>query len=135
MLPYTAIPEIRLFVYGTLRPGHGHPMSAWLLGRARHLGGAAMRGRLYDLGPYGGAVYADDASPPDDVVRGDVLELSAGDAEAVLARLDEYEGSDFPRREVVVEMDSGGEVRCQAYLYAGDTEGRARVASGVWPLG
>lgn len=127
--------EVRLFVYGTLRPGHGHPMGAWLLGRARHLGSALMRGRLYDLGPYGGAVYADDASPADDVVRGEVLELNAGDVDAVLARLDEYEGGDFPRREVVVTLAAGDEVRCQAYLYAGDTEGRARVAGGEWPRG
>jgi len=74
-------------------------------------------------------VLSDDA---DDVVHGEVFALDASSAAEVLARMDEYEGPQFERREVEALLESGETVRCWAYLYRGDVEGRERVASGDW---
>src|SRR5262245_63792883 len=75
-----------LFAYGTLRPGAGHRMAAYLARRGRLLGPARAPGRLYDLGRYPGMTGPRAA---DEWVRGDVYELD--DPAATLAVLDRYE--------------------------------------------
>jgi gamma-glutamylcyclotransferase (GGCT)/AIG2-like uncharacterized protein YtfP len=78
-----------------------------------------MTGRLYDLGPYPGAVL--DGGPGG--VVGEVLELPENGA--VLRELDRYEGFDesdperslFVRRRVSVCLEDRREVSCWVYVY------------------
>lgn len=122
-------PGVRLFVYGTLRAGQDNPMAAFLQRRARLLGSGTMRGRLYDFGWHPSAVASGDDA---DVVRGDVFELTDEAADEVIARLDEYEGSAFARREVEATLADGARTVCWMYLYTGAVDGRRRIASGDW---
>ena len=69
---------------------------------------------------------------PADRVVGDAFALDPARAAEVLARLDEYEGAQYERREVEAALDTGEAVRCWAYLYVGGLEGCARIASGDW---
>jgi len=117
----------RLFVCGTLRRGEANAYAADLHAHSAYAGPGRLRGRLYSLGWCPGMVLSDDA---DDVVHGEVFALDASSAAEVLARLDEYEGPQFERRAVEAAMEDGEVVRCWAYLYRGDVEGRERVASG-----
>lgn len=120
----------RLFVYGTLRRSQASPFAAHLAAYSTHLGAAALRARLYALGWFPGAVPSAD---PADIVHGDVFEIHPEHAAGVLARLDDYEGIAFERREVEVAMEETGRaVRCWAYFYGGGVEGRERIAGGDW---
>jgi len=116
-----------VFVYGSLRRGgaaHGRLRGAELIAPARY------QGRLYDLGEYPGAVPSADAG---DAVHGELYRLPAVGAEALLARLDRYEGPEYRRERARVGLEARGEAReCWIYLYRGDLDGRRRVASGDW---
>lgn len=117
---------IRLFVYGTLRPGHAPASVAAYVDRCRDLGSACTAGRLYDLRNYPGAIVE---SGSDGRIFGQLLELPS---EAALKRLDAYEGynpadprgSLFVRTECDVTLDAGrggGEtVRAFVYVYNRD---------------
>jgi gamma-glutamylcyclotransferase (GGCT)/AIG2-like uncharacterized protein YtfP len=94
----------RLFLYGTLLPGLVRPPFDALVATLTLLGLATVRGRLYDLGPYPGLVLDEDASP----VRGELFALP--NDSALLAALDDYEGSCLYRR-----------VECRATTAAGET--------------
>ena len=107
---------VRLFVYGSLR--RGEALHAHLAGLAC-LGPAWMRGRLYDLGEYPGAVPSRRAG---ERVQGEVYELAPADER--LAELDRLEGCDperperglFVRRARIVELAAGGRLRAWVYL-------------------
>lgn len=107
-----------LFVYGTLRRGSNHPMARWLAFHARYIGNGRLKGRLYHLGQYPGAIVSDRA---DEWVRGDLYEMRG--AHRLLARLDHYEGvekgrkrlTEYQRVVVAIERDDG-EVQ-QAWVY------------------
>jgi gamma-glutamylcyclotransferase (GGCT)/AIG2-like uncharacterized protein YtfP len=83
-----------LFVYGTLRRSTAPPQLRALVEGWRWLGEAWVAGRLYDLGPYPGAVL-DDAGA--ERIFGELVELP-GDP-ALWRRLDRYEGFDARRPE------------------------------------
>ena len=131
--------EDHLFVYGTLRgdvaatAAPANPARAALAAGARLLGRGRMRGRLFDLGAYPGAVPANAGFR---VVRGEVFALLR--PHAVLSRLDAYEGcgpedpepAPFRRQRVMVEMDDGGSLGAWAYVYHGDTRGLRPIPSG-----
>ena len=112
-----------LFVYGTLR--RGARMHALLTDAARHVGSATYRGRLYHLGGHPGAVASSDAR---DVVRGDLYAFERPDADALLVRLDRYEGPEF--RRVRAEVLCDGPVSSWIYLVCASIEGRPRIESG-----
>jgi gamma-glutamylcyclotransferase (GGCT)/AIG2-like uncharacterized protein YtfP len=120
--------SVRLFVYGTLRPLQVNPFAAVLHAHSTHLGAARIRARLYALGWFPGAVASDD---PADVVHGDVFALDPAHAEAMLARLDEYEGSGFERRETEARLETGEAMRCWTYFHTGGVRGE-RIAGGDW---
>jgi hypothetical protein len=61
--------EERIFLYGTLRPGHAPPEIAAAVSRLRRIDAGTVRGCLYDLGAYTGMVLDDSASE----VRGEVF--------------------------------------------------------------
>lgn len=114
-----------LFVYGTLRSEAQNPMSALLSTHATSLGPATYQGRMFLItGParafeYPGVVPSEDDS---DLVRGELFSVHT---DAVLERLDHYEGcgSDSPRpheyrRELArVQRESGEEAMAYVYLF------------------
>jgi gamma-glutamylcyclotransferase (GGCT)/AIG2-like uncharacterized protein YtfP len=117
-----------LFVYGTLRPGSGYPMAQFLAGRARWLGSACARGRLYDLGWYPGMVGA---TADDDWVQGDLYELA--DPLAALSELDRYEidaSAQFERRQATIVCAAGQQHVAWIYFYNGKVQEGQRIASG-----
>lgn len=122
-----------LFVYGTLSPRNAPPEIAATVNRLRPVGSASVRGRLYDLGEYPGAVLSEKSRS---VVRGEVFELP-GDR-STLTALDSYEGFEphkpgsslFLRRVWPVTMDDGKRVRCWVYIYNGTMKGALPVRNG-----
>ncbi len=117
-----------LFVYGTLRPGCGHPMATFLAGCARLLGSGRINGRLYRCGWYPGLLPAEN---PEDWVHGDLFDVTSADG--TLAELDRYENdaSDlFERREVLVVRDSGERCTAWVYFFRGKVDPAKRIASG-----
>lgn len=113
-----------LFVYGTLRRGTGTQWVRFLEGASRFISPARARGALFHLGRYPGMVLCDD----DSWVRGEVCLLTS--PAASVAELDAYEGSAFERRVLDVLLDDGRTIRAWAYLYALETTGTPRIASG-----
>jgi gamma-glutamylcyclotransferase (GGCT)/AIG2-like uncharacterized protein YtfP len=128
----------RLFVYGTLRAGSGHPMARVLTAHARPVGAGTVAGRLYDLGEYPGLVGP---TAEGQWVRGEVYDLD--DQAAVLDALDRYEGCaegdpqpwGFVRRLAVVALDGGGELEAWAYEYRGPLEGARLIPLGDYLAG
>ncbi len=115
-----------LFVYGTLRRGSPNEFARMLADRAQLLGAARVSGRLHDLGLYPGAVPSAQSGQ---WIHGEVLQFE--DSE-LLSSLDEYEGAEFKRAMVSVQMEDGvGVVQCWIYWYAGAPAGRV-IASGDW---
>jgi gamma-glutamylcyclotransferase (GGCT)/AIG2-like uncharacterized protein YtfP len=119
----SASPPRHLFVYGTLRPGHAPSEIAVEVRRLREVGRATVRGGVYDLGAYPGAVLDESAAT---AIDGRVLHLTA-DA-SVLAALDAYEGFDpadavhslFLRTRTVVTLRDGRRLACWIYVWNGD---------------
>ncbi len=109
-----------LFVYGTLRPGCAAAEIATAVAKLRAVDDGFVRGVLYDLGGYPGAVPDARAKSR---IAGTVMELP--EDENVLARLDTYEGfdprapetSEFVRVRQTVEMNDGRMMDCWIYRY------------------
>jgi gamma-glutamylcyclotransferase (GGCT)/AIG2-like uncharacterized protein YtfP len=122
-----------LFVYGTLSPRHAPPEIAAAVGRLRPVGQASVRGRLYDLGEYPGAILSEKSRS---LIRGEVFELP--DDPNTLSSLDNYEGFEpnkprsslFLRRARSVNMDDGSRLRCWVYIYNGTTRGAEPLRNG-----
>jgi len=122
-----------LFAYGTLQPGKAPGEIAAVVDQFVLVGEGWVRGVLYDLGEYPGAV-ADALG--DGRVYGRVFRVPDG----ALGALDLYEGysegfedSLFVRRRVLVSMMDGGSVGSWVYWYNLPTDGRDIVAGGQWP--
>ena len=99
----------RLFVYGTLMRGRSG-LSGWReQARARYLGRATARGRLYDLGASPGAVF-DPAA--ESLVPGELYALARPSAIEIL---DQYEGRYFIRRLIRVHPEGGRSQTAWAY--------------------
>ncbi len=120
-----------LFVYGTLLRGFAS-LESWR-GRvqAEFAGRGRIKGKLYDLGEYPGAI-----ADSEHLVRGEVYELrSPGDA---LNILDEYEAffplhperSLFVRAVTPVVMADGREMEAWVYFYNGQVDERKLMAGG-----
>lgn len=124
-----------LFAYGTLQPGLAPTKIARIAAKLRPVGEGFVRGALYDLGGYPGAV-ADPAAKGK--ITGTVMELP--DGEDVLARLDKYEGfnpqspgtSEYIRERQIVELKAGGTVECWFYGYNRKPRDEDKVESGAW---
>ena len=115
-----------VFVYGTLRRGGLRAMPDVFPG-AKFVGGASVRGRLYDLGEYPGLLLGES----DSRVVGEVYEVD----DATLDRMDAIEASDdYRRRRVEVSLDTGGG-ECWVYAPERDPEFYSRhklITSGDW---
>ena len=109
-----------LFSYGTLLPRHAPPEIAPTVRRFRRVGRGFVRGKLYDLGAYPGAILSRGGGP---TVVGQVFELP--DDPGVLTRLDDYEGFDpsrpqgslFVRKRCLVRLNNGQKLACWIYTY------------------
>ena len=109
-----------LFAYGSLQPGCAPAEIASVAAKLRPLGAGFVRGALYDLGRYPGAVPDGHANSR---IAGSVLQLPRDTA--ILRLLDEYEGfspqapeqSEFVRERLLVEMAAGGTIECWIYRY------------------
>ncbi len=116
-----------LFSYGTLRPRHAPAEIAPTVRLLRRVGRGSVRGRLYDLGEYPGAVL----SRTGPAIAGQIFELP--EDPDVLRRLDEYEGFDpshtqgslFVRMKWPVTLQNGKKLSCWVYAYNGSPD-RAR---------
>ena len=121
-----------LFVYGTLRRGTGHPMSAWLAERAEWLGHARCRAaRLYRVSWY--PALAEGA--PGESVVGEVYRLRSVGAWPALDVFEEVRGSaddEYERRLTEVVLQEGGVVRAWCYWYLPSVSELAPIASGDW---
>lgn len=123
----------KLFVYGTLRKGHGHPMSQLLDTAAQFLGKGFIQGLLFDLGPFPMAVSTD---TPEQIVVGDLYLLNK--ESKVLDVMDEYEGVgevlnqgiSYQRSKVKVTLKDGGVHDSWVYLHTGHTDHLLPISSG-----
>jgi len=124
-----------LFVYGSLLPDLGHPMSRWLAASADRLGEAKTSGKLVDLGEYPGLVLAEGEGKE---VFGQLFRLH--NPEVVLKVLDEYEGigsdsmDEAYSRHVIPVQWAGEEINAQAYIYVGQIIGKPLVVSGDYRI-
>jgi gamma-glutamylcyclotransferase (GGCT)/AIG2-like uncharacterized protein YtfP len=124
-----------LFAYGTLQPGLAPTKIARVAAKLRPVGEGFVRGVLYDLGGYPGAVADSNALG---LIVGTVMELP--EDEGLLARLDAYEGfdpkapekSEYIREKQAVELKAGGKVECWFYKYNRKARDADRVESGAW---
>src|SRR5437588_543686 len=122
-----------LFVYGTLRPELAPDEVADAVHQLRRIGAATVRGQLYDLGEYPGAIL--DASA-NTTISGEVFELP--DDQTVLAALDEYEGfnpndseaSLFVRIKCQVTLSDGRKLESWIYVYNRSPEQMPLLTSG-----
>jgi gamma-glutamylcyclotransferase (GGCT)/AIG2-like uncharacterized protein YtfP len=124
-----------LFAYGTLQPGLAPKSMAAVVVKLRAIGLGSVRGTLYDLGRYPGAIADARAASK---ISGTVLELP--EDPSVLHALDDYEGydphspatSEFVRERQVVESAAGDTLECWFYRYNGKMGVARVIASGVW---
>jgi gamma-glutamylcyclotransferase (GGCT)/AIG2-like uncharacterized protein YtfP len=122
-----------LFVCGTLRHAIENEMARLLRASADWLGPAKTPGRLYKVSHYPGFVPSD---AEEEWVSGDVYQLHS--PESTYLELDQYEGCgpsdpephEYRRAEIPVLLDSGKWITADAYQYAGETTGLARIVSG-----
>jgi len=124
-----------LFAYGTLQPGLAPTKIARVAAKLRPVGEGFVRGTLYDLGGYPGAL----ADPrAESKIAGMVMELP--EDQDMLERLDMYEGfdpkapetSEYIRERQIVELKTGGTVECWFYRYNREPRDVDRVESGAW---
>lgn len=104
----------RLFAYGTLRRSHA-AIHHRVVGSAQFLGRGSIAGRLFDLGRYPGVHRAGHDSWR---VSGELYELMDSDPESRLLSIDRYEGPEFVRARVLVELEGGDRRLAWAYLLA-----------------
>jgi gamma-glutamylcyclotransferase (GGCT)/AIG2-like uncharacterized protein YtfP len=124
-----------LFVYGTMLPGCAPALVAHLAARLRPVGEGFVRGTLYDLGRYPGAIP--DASSASRIF-GTVMALPQN--ENFLRELDEYEGFDpqrleaneFVRELQTVGLSDGRTVKCWFYRYNLPANAAKIIEDGSW---
>lgn len=122
----------RLFVYGSLRRGSGHPMSIWLSAYTRVLAAAKVRGSLYRVSYYPGLV------PGPGWVVGELLELEHSSEKETLVTLDAFEvcawleDDEFRRERTTVVLADGHPCEAWVYWYRGETQALQAVPEGDW---
>jgi len=129
-----------LFVYGSLKSDvHceiGRKQRRLLQAEAEFVGPVTVRGKLFDVGPYPGAVFSDRQS---ERIYGELWRLPRN-LTHLLEELNRYEGcaADSPlphtysRKRVRVRAAHVGRVTAWIYVWNGDTPLQSRIASGRW---
>jgi gamma-glutamylcyclotransferase (GGCT)/AIG2-like uncharacterized protein YtfP len=124
-----------LFVCGTLMSEYVAGDVAEVMKRLQLIGAGSVRGRLYNLGPYPGAVIDNSATTS---IHGELLRLP--DDETTLAELDAYEDFNptrpddclFIRKQTSVELVDGQTVDAWMYVYNLDPKDAPIIKSGKW---
>lgn len=123
-----------LFVYGTLRQGHSHPMALYLARHAEYVAHGWCQGQMYQISDYPGVVASDHAHHR---VYGEVYCLN--NSPAVLAVLDEYEAcsashvspTEYQRMQTRIHTLEGRILEpVWIYLYQWPVEGKALIKGG-----
>ena len=121
-----------MFVYGTLLPRLAPPEIEQTVRRLRRVGRGTIRGRLFDLGEYPGAILTRNGP----MIQGMIFEVP-NDPE-VLHRIDEFEGFDparpksslFVRKRRHAQLQDGKKVFCWVYAYNRPVKDARPVATG-----
>ena len=125
---------LRLFVYGTLCPGHTawSVLEPWVVGTPSP---DAVKGCLYDTRRgYPAATFSAEQpgftqeSGGGSLVHGTVVEIDPEQSAAALAALDDYEGHEYAR--VWVRTEAG--VEATAYAWTAPLTGCRALAGGRW---
>jgi len=122
-----------LFVYGSLRRACGGRLHRMLIRNASYVGPGSIRGRLFQVDGYPGAVPS---IIDGEQVSGDILRLRR--PAALLPRLDRYEGTGprfrrpnaFRRARIAVTDETGRVIDAWVYLYDRPVRGLRRIPSG-----
>nr|WP_162581734.1 gamma-glutamylcyclotransferase family protein [Variovorax sp. PBS-H4] len=127
-MPHSPFEPRHVFVYGTLRRG-GRNDIARFRPAPRYVAEAVIRGTLYDLGSYPGAVLGGS-----DELVGEIYAIAPA-LEALLDQLEEVrpdDGGEYIKREVWVQAGST-ELLCLVYeIHPDRIAGRRVIASGDW---
>jgi len=116
----------RLFVYGTLRALVPNSKADLFKAGASFLKSGRTIGKLFHISWHPGMTPGDAG----EWVIGEVWKLD--DADATLTRLDEFEGPEFERILVNVDMGDGAQLEAWTYFFKGSVEGKPRIESGDW---
>ncbi|MDO3641194.1 gamma-glutamylcyclotransferase [Mucilaginibacter sp. L3T2-6] len=124
-----------LFVYGTLLDRQNQ-FGAYLNDNCIFYADGKMRGKLYDLGEYPGAVLTDEENK---FIHGKIFHLN--NIKRVLKILDDYEGFG-PEQEqpnlftrVLIDADTfNKKMKCWVYLYNLPVKGFNEIESGIYIL-
>ena len=122
-----------LFAYGTLLPNRTTPKTADLMRQLEYVGTATVKGRLYDLGEYPGAILDPGATS---LIYGVIYRLPRN--KAMLAELDLYEEVDplaphanlFARTKCSAKTSDGRIFECWIYTYNGDVTAAPLIPGG-----
>ncbi len=101
-----------LFVYGTLLSHFNNEAIDPVAELMQYEGKGKLKGRIFDLGAYPALITS--VNETNDV-QGEVYRLAS--TEKVFAALDEYEGDEYRRELLEVQLDGGKEIRCWVYIY------------------
>ena len=123
-----------VFVYGSLRSGFHSPAYEYISRYFNLFGDAKVRGRLYDLGEYPGAVPVQD----DAFIIGELYVIKdQNEFSWAIAQLDDYEGivaepgeQALYRREIADIYINDAIVPAWIYWYNGNINGKPVVSSG-----
>jgi gamma-glutamylcyclotransferase (GGCT)/AIG2-like uncharacterized protein YtfP len=121
-----------LFIYGTLIPSEAPREIASLVKRFRRLGPAHVRGRLYDLGDFPGAILETSSRTK---IHGELVVLpSEKRALEILDRYEEFDPADpksslFVRQKITVQMANGTTREGWIYVY-NRKPGKAKLIRG-----
>jgi gamma-glutamylcyclotransferase (GGCT)/AIG2-like uncharacterized protein YtfP len=126
----------RLFVYGSLRQQSCHPMARFLRDRACLIGLATVRGILFEVSWYPGAIHIENASSR---IQGEVYQIAH--PTPTLAILDEYEGCialppsvpEYERIVVPAILSNNHPASVWFYQYLGNTENLKIISTGYFP--
>ena len=107
-----------LFVYGTLLQA-GNEFAKYLNQHCKFISTGKIKGRLYDIGEYPGAVIDNSERI---YIYGNIFRMD--DPDAILKVIDDYEGigglyshpQEYIREQVDILTDNGN-VRCWVYIY------------------
>ncbi len=125
----------KIFVYGTLRENYGHKLYKLLTNNFELVGKGAIKGNLFDIGKYPGAVL----SKTGNKIIGEIYSAkNKGPIEPALEILDRYEGydksnldaSEYIRKGKLVKLSNGKKVFSWVYEYNKPVRNKQLIESG-----
>ncbi|MEO0897347.1 MAG: gamma-glutamylcyclotransferase family protein [Bacteroidota bacterium] len=121
-----------LFVYGSLLKQVNNMMSSYLSLKSSLIGEGMMKGRLFMIDFYPGAIYEEEGNH---WVKGDIYHMK--EAQKIFKVLDEYEGyipskpeESLYQRQIVNVLNIETSIPCWVYLYNQDVEPLEWIPSG-----